>query len=218
MNVDVILLERVAKLGQMGDIVRVKSGFARNFLIPQNKALRATERNKADFAERKVQIEADNLQQRSEAEQVAERLEGTQIVLLRQASESGQLYGSVSSKDIAAALAKEGFSTNARQVQMNDRFKMLGVFDLQIALHPEVLSGIKLNIAKTEDEAEQQWSRYQKGEPVLMTSAEEEALEERKQMESMMRRDQEKAEKAAAEAEEQAAAELAAAEDTEETA
>ena len=212
MHVDVILLERVAKLGQMGDVVRVKSGFARNFLIPQNKALRATEANKADFATRKVQIEADSLERRGEAEQIAERLEGTQIVLIRQASESGQLYGSVSGKDIAAALAKEGFSLHHRQVQMNDRFKMLGVFDLEIALHAEVNTGIKLNIAKTNDEAEQQWSRYQKGEPVLMTSAEEEALEERKQREAMMRRDQEKAEKAAAEAEAQAAEEVAVAE------
>ncbi len=213
MHVDVILLERIAKLGQMGDIVRVKSGFARNFLIPQSKALRATASNKASFAERKVQIEADSLEQRGEAEQVSERLAGKQIVLIRQASESGQLYGSVSGKDIAAVLTKDGFSVHHRQVQMNDRFKMLGVFDLQIALHAEVTTTVKLNIAKTEDEAEQQWSRYQKGEPVLMTAAEEEMIEERKQADAMMRRDQEKAEKAAAEAEAQAAEEEARAEE-----
>ncbi len=210
MHVDVILLERIAKLGQMGDIVRVKSGFARNFLIPQNKALRATASNKADFANRKVQIEADSLEQRGEAENVSERMAGKQIVLIRQASESGQLYGSVSGKDIAAILVKDGFKVNYRQVQMNDRFKMLGVFDLQIALHAEVSSTVKLNIAKTEDEAEQQWSRYQKGEPVLMTAAEEEMIEERKQADAMMRRDREKAEKAALEAEAQAAEEASA--------
>ena len=214
MHVDVILLERIAKLGQMGDVVRVKSGFARNFLIPQNKALRATASNKADFANRKVQIEADSLEQRGEAEKVSERMAGKQIVLIRQASESGQLYGSVSGKDIAAILVKDGFKVNYRQVQMNDRFKMLGVFDLDIALHAEVSATVKLNIAKTEDEAEQQWSRYQKGEPVLMTAAEEEMIEERKQADAVMRRDREKAEQAALEAEAQAAAEEASAEDS----
>ena len=214
MHVDVILLERIAKLGQMGDVVRVKSGFARNFLIPQNKALRATASNKADFANRKVQIEADSLEQRGEAEKVSERMAGKQIVLIRQASESGQLYGSVSGKDIAAILVKDGFKVNYRQVQMNDRFKMLGVFDLDIALHAEVSATVKLNIAKTEDEAEQQWSRYQKGEPVLMTADEEEMIEERKQADAVMRRDREKAEQAALEAEAQAAAEEASAEDS----
>ncbi|NQY82429.1 MAG: 50S ribosomal protein L9 [Alphaproteobacteria bacterium] len=177
---DIILLERVAKLGQMGDVVSVKSGYARNFLIPRKRALRATRSNKADFAERKVHIEAQNLENRTEAEKIAEKIADKQIVLIRQASESGQLYGSVSAKDITDALGREGLAIERRQVQMNNRFKMLGIFNVTITLHAEVSCTVKMNIAKSAGEASQQWTRYQNGESALMTATEEEIIEERR--------------------------------------
>lgn len=207
MHVDVILLERVAKLGQIGDIVSVKSGYARNFLIPNKKALRATEANKADFSARKAQIEAQNLESRAEAEKIAERMHGCHIILIRQASEKGQLYGSVSSNDIAEQLNKAGYTVHRHQVFVANRFKMLGIFDVDIMLHAEVRAQIKMNVANSEDEAQQQWARYERGEPVLMTAAEEEAIEEQQQAEAALRRGQEKALKVASDALKQAAAE-----------
>lgn len=200
MHVEVILLERVPKLGQIGDLVRVKAGFARNYLFPNNKALRATDANKAEFEHRRSEIEAHNLENRSEAEAQLEHITDKQVVLLRQASESGQLYGSASASDIAEALTNDGVAINRGQILLNNRLKTLGIFDVTVALHPEVHTTIKLNVAKSTDEAEQQWQRYQRGEPVLMTAADEEALEEKRAQEAMIAR-REKQEQQAAEAE-----------------
>ena len=153
---EVILLERVDKLGQMGDIVTVKPGFARNFLLPKKKALRATEENKKQFESQKKEIEARNLEARKEAEAVAKKMDGKQCVLLRQAGESGQLYGSVTSRDIAATLAEAGFSVERNQVILDRAIKALGLHDIVIRLHPEVTVTVKINVARSSEEAEQQ--------------------------------------------------------------
>ena len=152
---DVILLERIEKLGQMGDVVAVKPGYARNFLLPQKKAMRATKENIARFDGQRVQLEATNLEHRSEAEAVAAKVEGMTTILLRQASESQQLYGSVSSRDIAIAVNAEGFAIDRRQVQLSNPIKTLGLHQVRIALHPEVAVGISVNVARSEEEAEQ---------------------------------------------------------------
>ena len=153
---EVILLERVAKLGQMGDTVRVKDGYARNFLLPGNKALRATEANKKRFEGQKAQLETRNLAARSEAEKVAERLEGKSATIIRQAGETGYLYGSVSTRDIAEALTKEGFSPNRNQVVLRAPIKTLGLHALPIQLHPEVEVTVTINVARSPEEAERQ--------------------------------------------------------------
>jgi large subunit ribosomal protein L9 len=153
---DVILLERVAKLGQIGDTVKVKDGFARNFLLPNGKALRATEANKKKFEGMKAQIEAQNLERKNEAEAVAKKLEGKSVVLVRQAGETGQLYGSVSTRDIAEALTKDGFTVERRQIVLNAPIKLIGLHTLPVSLHPEVEVKITVNVARTPDEAERQ--------------------------------------------------------------
>ncbi|MEM6683439.1 MAG: 50S ribosomal protein L9 [Pseudomonadota bacterium] len=153
---DIILLERVENLGQMGDIVTVKPGYARNFLLPQGKALRANEANKADFESRRKDIEADNLAKKTEAEAVAKTLEGKRVVLLRQAGDSGQLYGSVSARDIAAALVEDGVKVTRNQVSLTAPIKTLGLHGVRIILHPEVDVMIEGNVARTADEADLQ--------------------------------------------------------------
>ena len=153
---DVILLERVARLGQMGDTVKVKDGFARNFLLPKGKALRANEANKKKFEGQRAQLEARNLERKSEAEKVAETLDGKSFVVVRSAGETGQLYGSVSTRDIADLLTAEGFSINRNQVELNHPIKTIGLTNVAIVLHPEVEVTITLNIARTADEAERQ--------------------------------------------------------------
>ena len=153
---EVILLERVAKLGQMGDTVRVKDGYARNFLLPGGKALRATENNKKRFEGQKADLEARNLEARSEAESVGKRLDGESFVIIRQAGETGYLYGSVSTRDIAEALSTGGFRTNRNQVNLTAPIKTLGVHTLAIQLHPEVESSVKINVARSAEEAERQ--------------------------------------------------------------
>lgn len=153
---DVILLERVAKLGQIGDTVKVKDGFARNFLLPNGKALRATEANKKKFEGMKAQIEAQNLERKNEAEAVAKKLDGKSVVLVRQAGETGQLYGSVSTRDIADALTKDGFTVERRQIVLNAPIKLIGLHALPVSLHPEVEVKITVNVARTPDEAERQ--------------------------------------------------------------
>ncbi|RMD91857.1 MAG: 50S ribosomal protein L9 [Alphaproteobacteria bacterium] len=153
---DVILLERVAKLGQMGDVVSVKDGYARNYLLPQKKALRATPENIKAFEAQKAQLEARNLETRKEAEALAERLEGQQFVVIRSASESGALYGSVSTRDAAEAATEAGFTVDRRQVQMNRPIKELGLHEVTVNLHPEVSVTIVLNVARTPEEAELQ--------------------------------------------------------------
>jgi large subunit ribosomal protein L9 len=153
---DVILLERVAKLGQMGETVRVKDGYARNFLLPRGKALRATEANKKRFDDQRSQLEARNLAAKSDAAAVAEKLDGQSFILIRQAGDSGVLYGSVSGRDIAAALATGGFSVNKDQIAINTPIKSLGLHNLSVVLHPEVDAKIVINVARSEEEAERQ--------------------------------------------------------------
>jgi large subunit ribosomal protein L9 len=153
---DVILLERVAKLGQMGDVVRVRDGFGRNFLLPRGKALRATEANKKRFEAQKAQLEARNLETRTEAMAVAERLDGTSLVMIRQAGESGVLYGSVSARDVATLLESEGFSVSKTQVVIAAPIKTLGLHTVPVHLHPEVDATITVNIARSAEEAERQ--------------------------------------------------------------
>jgi len=153
---EVILLERIQKLGQMGDVVRVRDGYARNFLLPQKKALRATETNRKLFEEQRAQLEARNLEARKEAESVSEKLDGTAVVLIRQASERGQLYGSVSSRDIAEALTEVGFTVAKGQILLNAPIKTLGVTEVGVRLHPEVDSTVSVNVARSEEEAERQ--------------------------------------------------------------
>lgn len=153
---DVILLERVAKLGQMGEIVHVKNGFARNFLLPQGKALRATEANKKQFESQKSQLEARNLERKKEADVVAEKLNGQSFIVVRQAGETGQLYGSVSSRDIADLISENGFSVARNQVVLDHPIKTIGLHSIAIALHPEVESTVTINVARSADEAERQ--------------------------------------------------------------
>jgi large subunit ribosomal protein L9 len=150
---DVILLERIERLGQIGDVVKVKQGFARNFLLPTKKALRATAENKKRFEEQRAQIEANNLSRREEAEKIKDKVEGLKVVIIRQASETGILFGSVSSRDIAEGVTKAGFTVDRRQVILDKPIKSLGLHDVRVALHPEVMVKVVANVAKSEDEA-----------------------------------------------------------------
>ena len=150
---EVILLERVEKLGQMGDIVKVKPGYARNYLLPRAKALRATDANKAQFEAQRAQLEADNLKLRQEADAVASKLNGLSVTLIRQAGEAGQLYGSVNARDISAQVTAAGFTVNRNQVKLTDPIKTLGLFDVSVSLHPEVSVTVTANVARSADEA-----------------------------------------------------------------
>ncbi len=152
----VILLERIEKLGLMGDVVDVKPGYARNFLLPQNKALRATEANIQSFESRRVQLEADNIARRDEAEGVSGRIEGLTVVLTRQASDSAQLYGSVTKRDIAEAVSAAGFTIARTQVALDRPIKTVGLHPIRIQLHPEVSVTITANVARSQEEAEAQ--------------------------------------------------------------
>ena len=154
--VELILLERVEKLGQMGQLVKVRPGFARNYLLPQKKALRATKENIAYFESQRAQLEANNLQRRGEAAQIGEKLEGLSVVLVRQAGESGQLYGSVSARDIAEAVTEAGFTIEKRQVVLDRPIKNLGLHSVRVALHPEVSVSITANVAQSAEEADMQ--------------------------------------------------------------
>jgi large subunit ribosomal protein L9 len=150
---DVILLERIERLGQIGDVVKVKPGFARNFLLPMKKALRATDENKKRFEEQRSQIEANNLKRREEAEKIKGKVDGLKVVVIRQASETGILFGSVSNRDIADGITKAGFTVDRRQVILDKPIKTLGLHDVRVALHPEVIVRVTANVAKSEDEA-----------------------------------------------------------------
>jgi large subunit ribosomal protein L9 len=161
---DVILLQRIAKLGQMGDTVRVKNGYARNFLLPTGKALRATEANKKRFEGQKAELEARNLKLKSEAAAVAEKLDGQSFVIIRQAGETGQLYGSVSARDIADAVTAGGFKVGREQIALVAPIKTLGLHTIAVHLHPEVESKITLNVARSPEEAE----RQAKGETIAV--------------------------------------------------
>ena len=170
---EVILLERVAKLGQMGDVVRVKDGFARNFLLPQGKALRATKDNRARFENMKVELEARNLEQKSDAEKVAKKLDGQNFSVLRQAAEGGQLYGSVSPRDLANLVAQRGFAVSRAQIALNTPIKSIGLHKVPVVLHPEVEVTINIAVARNADEAE----RVARGEDVIALRAQTEAEE-----------------------------------------
>jgi large subunit ribosomal protein L9 len=152
----VILLERIETLGQMGDLVTVKNGYARNYLVPGGKAMRATKANLAEFDRHKVELEATNLKQREEAESLAGKIDGRSVVIIRQAGESGHLYGSVNGRDIAEAFEADGVLFDRRQVRLAQPLKALGLHDVRIALHPEVDINVKVNIARSEEEAELQ--------------------------------------------------------------
>jgi large subunit ribosomal protein L9 len=169
----VILLQRIGRLGQMGDVVNVKDGYARNFLLPQKKALRATEENRAHFESQRTQLEANNLELKKEAEAVAERLNGKVFVAIRSAGDTGQLYGSVSTRDIADVVTAGGFTIDRRQVILERPIKTLGLHDTSVALHPEVTVKVILNVARSEDEAE----RQSRGEDVTVIKDEELGLE-----------------------------------------
>ncbi|MBK9082906.1 MAG: 50S ribosomal protein L9 [Rhizobiales bacterium] len=153
---EVILLERVPKLGQMGETVNVKPGYARNFLLPRGKALRATEANKKKFESQRAQLEARNLELKKEADAVAEKVNGQSFVIIRQAGESGQLYGSVSTRDIADAITAGGFSIDRNQIVLQTPIKALGMHAVPLHLHPEVEAKVTINVARSPDEAERQ--------------------------------------------------------------
>ncbi|MBN8996076.1 MAG: 50S ribosomal protein L9 [Rhizobiales bacterium] len=182
---EVILLERIAKLGQMGDVVRVRDGFARNFLFPQHKALRATEANRKKFESQRTQLEARNLERKQEAAAVAGKLDGQSYVIVRQAGETGQLYGSVTTRDLAEAMTAAGFTVGRNQVALTQPIKTIGLHSVAIVLHPEVEAKVTINVARSEDEA----ARQARGEDLSVRveeteeedeapSAEEAAVEE----------------------------------------
>jgi large subunit ribosomal protein L9 len=171
--VELILLQRVEHLGQMGDIVRVKPGYARNFLLPQKKAMRATKENRQHFEQQRAQLEAQNLRRREEAERIAERVVGLSVVIIRQAGESGSLYGSVSARDIADAASAAGLTINRNQVVLSHPIKTLGLSTVRVMLHPEVVIPLVVNVARSPDEAEKQ----ARGERVGAEEQEQPAIE-----------------------------------------
>lgn len=166
---EIVLLERVEKLGQMGDVVNVKDGFARNYLLPQNKALRATKSNLEYFETQKAQIEAQSLERKTEADSVVDKLDGESFVILRQAGEAGQLFGSASTRDIAEVVTENGFTISRNQVILDHPIKMLGLHEVRVKLHAEVSATITLNVARSQDEAE----RQARGEDVNATNDDE---------------------------------------------
>jgi large subunit ribosomal protein L9 len=171
---EVILLERVAKLGQMGDVVRVKDGFARNFLLPKGKALRATKENRSRFESMKVELEARNLEQKGEAEKIGQKLDGQSFSVLRQASEGGQLYGSVSPRDLTALVAESGITIGRHQIALNTPIKTIGLHKVPILLHPEVEVTINVTVARNADEA----ARIARGEDITVARDEAEVAAE----------------------------------------
>ncbi|WP_375622876.1 MULTISPECIES: 50S ribosomal protein L9 [unclassified Bartonella] len=164
---NIILLERIPRLGQMGDIVSVKDGYARNFLLPQGKALRANEANKKHFEIQRAQLEARNLERKSEAQKIAEKLDGQSFIVVRSAGETGQLYGSVSTRDIAEIITDEGFSIGRNQIELNHPIKMIGLHTITLSLHPEVQISVIINVARSTSEAQRQ------AEGETLTSAKE---------------------------------------------
>ncbi len=189
----VILLERIEKLGQMGDVVNVKPGFARNYLLPQRKARRATKDNIALFEKQRAQLEAENLSRRGEAEKVGEKLDGLKVVLIRQAGESGQLYGSANARDIADAVSAAGFTISRGQVELSSPIKTLGLHVVKVRLHPEVAVTVTANVARSDAEAETQAASGR------MVSAEEQrAAEDAAEAEAEAALDRIEAEEAAA--------------------
>ena len=175
MPTEIILLERVETLGAMGDVVKVKSGYARNFLLPQKKALRATKENVAYFESQKKALEGNSQKKKEEAQQLAKKIDGLKIVVIRQAAEAGQLFGSVTTRDISDAVTAKGFSISRTQVHLNQAFKLIGLFPVSVVLHPEVKVQVTLNIARSEEEAVTQ---EKTGKALIATSGREEAAAE----------------------------------------
>jgi len=171
---DVILLERIETLGQMGEVVKVKPGYARNYLLPQKKALRATKENREYFEKQRAQLEAQNLSKRADAEKVATKLDGITVIIIRQAGEFGQLYGSVSTRDIATAITGAGFTVDRRQILLDVPIKTLGLHKTRVSLHPEVTVTVTLNVAPTEEEAAAQAAGKKPGAPADETKPAEE--------------------------------------------
>ena len=216
---EVILLERIEKLGQMGDVVSVKPGYARNFLLPQAKALRATSENSKHFETQRTQLEAVNLEKRTEAEQVGKKLDGLVFILVRQAGESGQLYGSVNARDIADQVIDGGFTIIRQQIELAQPIKALGLHNVQVTLHPEVSVNVTANIARSEEEAKIQ----AKTGHAVMSMEEEEVAQAKIKAEEVFEKAEDaenaeaKAEGITTEAKEGAAAEEAAIEEKEKT-
>lgn len=209
----VVLLEKVEKLGELGEVVSVKPGYARNFLIPQQKALRATDDNLAYFEAEKAKIEALNAKKRDEASKLAKKIDGEKVILIRQASEGGQLYGSVSSRDIADAIAANGTELKRSQIDLNQAIKTVGLFDIDVTLHAEVKVAVTVNIARSPEEAETQ---EKTGKAVILNEEEKPVVSEEKADEAAEAAKEElledsalKAEQAAAQAAAEAAAEEA---------
>ncbi len=173
-NVELILLQRIDKLGQMGDLVRVRPGYARNFLLPQKKAMRATKANLAQFETQKAQLVAQNLKRREEAERLSERMAGLTVVIIRQAGESGSLYGSVSARDIAEGVTESGLTVDRNQVVLDQPIKTLGLSQVRLVLHPEVSLPVTVNVSRSAEEAE----RQARGERVGLAAEEDVAPED----------------------------------------
>ncbi len=214
---EVILMERIEKLGQMGDVVSVKPGFARNYLLPQKKAMRATKNNLARFERERAQLEAENLKQREEAERVAKDLDGLTVTVIRQAGESGQLYGSVNSRDVSEAVTAAGVTVARRQIDLGAVIKTLGLHKVRVQLHPEVIVTVTANVARSEEEAKAQLESGRVVTAEDMRQAEEAAEAEIEAVVEAV--EQEEAVEAAAEAEStgEAAPESAGDSDSEET-
>ncbi len=172
---EVILLERIEKLGQMGDVVTVKPGFARNYLLPEKKAVTATSENKEHFESQRAQLEATNLELKSEAEKVGKKLDGQKVIMVRQAGDAGQLYGSVSARDIADGVTEAGFSVDRHQIKLENPIKAIGLHPVQVALHPEVSVSIVVNVARSDEEAEIQ---NRTGEAIVSGDEDSDAVEE----------------------------------------
>lgn len=194
---EIILLERIGRLGHMGDIVTVKPGYARNFLLPRKKALRATVANKKFFEEQKAQLEADNATRRTAAEKLAKQMEGVKVVIIRQAGETGQLYGSVSARDISDAIVKAGFQVTRAMVDMDHPIKDIGIFEETLSLHPEVSVTVKVNVARSEADAKLQDERGK----AVVASDEAKAAEEAERAAAAAAQSEELAVVAASEAE-----------------
>ena len=183
---EIILLERVENLGQMGDLVTVKPGYARNFLLPKGKAIRATAENREKFDADRAQLEADNLAKKGEAEKAVEKMNGLTVQLIRAASEMGQLYGSASSRDIAQAVSESGFTIVKTQVDLNTAIKTLGLFPVRLVLHPEVSVEVTVNIARSVDEAEEQQRLGRASSVMLQNASVKKLLQQRKKLLSVL--------------------------------
>ncbi len=169
---EIILLERIERLGQMGDVVNVKNGYARNYLLPQKKALRKTKDNMALFEAKRKEYEAHNAKLKSEAEELAAQMQDLSIVIIRQAAETGQLYGSVTMRDICDAIREAGYKVERHQIDLGQPFKNLGIFDVRLSLHPDVAQIVRVNIARSAEEAKRSFKKEKEAQKVAETPVE----------------------------------------------